>query len=129
MMLNPVPYSRQDARSPRPDGRKTGKCQLTRGCAGWFQCAACRPTCGHAYRWRDGMNATDTARLAALVADNEEQIVSEWLERQQKAGASRTGRVSISEVATQCRDFLRLLREALAKGGDDVAAPAFEALR
>lgn len=75
------------------------------------------------------MSTTETARLAQLVASNEEQIVSEWLELQQKAGASRTGRISSSELAAQCHDFLRLLRDALARGGVDVAEPAYAAVR
>jgi rsbT co-antagonist protein RsbR len=75
------------------------------------------------------MSASETARLASLVASNEEQIVSEWLELQQKAGASRTGRISPAELAAQCREFLRLLRDALARGGVDVADPAYAALR
>jgi rsbT co-antagonist protein RsbR len=46
-----------------------------------------------------------------------------------KAGALATGRINESELTAQCRDFLSLLRDALSKGGVDVANAAYTPVR
>ncbi|MFZ0765929.1 STAS domain-containing protein [Bradyrhizobium sp.] len=64
--------------------------------------------------------------IASLVSRNEQTILPEWLELQEKAGTLHTGRISKGELLSQSRNFLHLLRDALAKGGSDVANAAFE---
>src|SRR5690242_19150453 len=79
------------------------------------------------------MATTDIATVATLVAGNEQTILPEWLELQKKAGDLQTGRITESELSSQSKDVLHLLRGGLAAGGNDVAsaayAPATEMLR
>jgi rsbT co-antagonist protein RsbR len=75
------------------------------------------------------MTAIEADIIPRLVADREQEILSEWLELLKKAGALATGRINESQVATQCRDFLSLLRDALSKGGVDVANAAYTPVR
>src|ERR1700677_623780 len=64
--------------------------------------------------------------IAALVSRNEQTILPEWLELQKKAGTLHTGRISEGELQAQSRNFLHLLRDALAKGGSDASDAAYE---
>jgi rsbT co-antagonist protein RsbR len=75
------------------------------------------------------MTAIETDIITRLVADKEQELVPEWLDLLKKSGALQTGRISESELTAQCRDFLRLFRDALSKGGVDVANPAYTSLR
>jgi rsbT co-antagonist protein RsbR len=75
------------------------------------------------------MSAVETTAIAKLVADQEQGILSEWLDLQGKAGVLQTGRMSESELKAQCRDFLRLFREALPNGSVDVASAAYAPVR
>ncbi len=75
------------------------------------------------------MTAVETDIITRLVADKQQEILSEWLELLKDAGTIQTGRISESELIVQCRDFLRLFRDALAKGAVDVATPAYTSLR
>jgi rsbT co-antagonist protein RsbR len=67
--------------------------------------------------------------IAALVSRNEQSILPEWIELQKKSGALHTGRISEGELQTQSRNFLHLLRDALAKGGSDASGAAFQPTR
>src|SRR6201996_7111805 len=62
----------------------------------------------------------------ALVTRNEQTILPEWMELQKKAGTLHTGRISEGELQSQSKNFLHLLRDALAKGGSDVSGAAYE---
>src|SRR5215468_1840275 len=64
--------------------------------------------------------------IASLVSRNEETILPEWMELQKKAGGLNTGRITEGELQSQSRNFLHLLRDALAKGGSDVSNAAYE---
>src|SRR5215475_9637692 len=75
------------------------------------------------------MTAIETDLIAKLVAEKDQEILPEWLNLLKKSGALETGRISESELAVQCRDFLRLFRDAMAKGGGDVANPAYTQVR
>jgi hypothetical protein len=54
--------------------------------------------------------------IASLVSQNEQNILPEWIELQKKAGILHTGRITEGELQSQSRNFLQLLRDALAKG-------------
>ncbi len=75
------------------------------------------------------MANTNVAKLAQLVAEQEGAIVREWLRSLHAAGALQSGRIREAELQTQCRNFLDLLRPALAQAGTDVQAPVYEPLR
>jgi rsbT co-antagonist protein RsbR len=63
--------------------------------------------------------------VAELVGANEQTILPEWVELQKKTGITQTGRITEGEILSQSRDFLHLLRDGLAKGGNDAANPAY----
>ena len=75
------------------------------------------------------MTAIETGTVTRLVADREHEILPEWVELLKKAGMLATGRINESELITQCRDFMSLLRDALARGGSDVADAAYTSVR
>jgi rsbT co-antagonist protein RsbR len=75
------------------------------------------------------MAANETAILAALVSDNEQEIMLEWLELQKQYGTLRTGRITEAELSSQSSEFLHLLRRGLAGGGVDVASAAYNPAR
>jgi rsbT co-antagonist protein RsbR len=75
------------------------------------------------------MTAIETDTITRLVADREREILPDWLDLLKKAGVLQTGRIGEAELTKQCRDFLHLLGDALAKGGVDVANPAYTSLR
>jgi rsbT co-antagonist protein RsbR len=64
--------------------------------------------------------------IAALVTRNEQTILPEWMELQKKAGTLHTGRISEGELQSQSKNFLHLLRDALAKDGSDFSGAAYE---
>jgi rsbT co-antagonist protein RsbR len=75
------------------------------------------------------MTAVETDIITRLVADKEQEILSEWLDLLKQTGALQTGRINESQLIVQCRDFLRLFGDALAKAGVDVASPAYMSVR
>jgi rsbT co-antagonist protein RsbR len=75
------------------------------------------------------MAAAAGSDIASLVSRNERTILPEWLDLQKKAGTLNTGRISEGELQSQSKNFLHLLRDALAQGGTDASNPAYEAPR
>ena len=75
------------------------------------------------------MATTETGTIAALIGDDEKQIIPEWLELQKNAGALQTGRISEPELLAQCRDFLHRFRKGLASGDTDCSTAAYAATR
>jgi rsbT co-antagonist protein RsbR len=75
------------------------------------------------------MAANETAILAALVSDNEQQILPEWLELQKQYGTLQTGRITEAELYSQSSEFLHLLRRGLASGSVEVASAAYNPAR
>jgi rsbT co-antagonist protein RsbR len=71
------------------------------------------------------MAAGDTATIARLVTENENEILPEWINLQKQAGALQTGRIKETELQTQSREFLHLLRDGLAKGGNDATHASY----
>jgi rsbT co-antagonist protein RsbR len=67
--------------------------------------------------------------IASLVSRNEQTILPEWMELQKKAGILHTGRITEGELQSQSKNFLHLLRDALAKGGSDASDPAYESAK
>jgi rsbT co-antagonist protein RsbR len=75
------------------------------------------------------MAGSDIGSIADLVGNNEQAILSEWLDLQKQAGILQTGRTTEAELTSQSRNFLHLLREGLNKGGVDVPQAAFAGAR
>jgi rsbT co-antagonist protein RsbR len=72
------------------------------------------------------MAAGDIGTVAQLVDSNEQSILPEWVDLQKKAGSLQTGRITENELVSQSRNFLHLLRDGLAKGGNDASNPAYD---
>jgi rsbT co-antagonist protein RsbR len=70
--------------------------------------------------------AGNVGTVAELVGSNEEAILPEWVELQKRAGSLQTGRITENELISQSRDFLHLLRDGLARGGNDAANSAYD---
>src|SRR6202000_2386691 len=70
--------------------------------------------------------AGNVGTVAELVGSNEQTILPDWVELQKKSGGLQTGRITESELSSQSRDFLHLLRDGLAKGGTDASKSAYE---
>jgi rsbT co-antagonist protein RsbR len=75
------------------------------------------------------MDGHDIGSVADLVGNNEQTILTEWLDLQKQSGILRTGRTTEAELRSQSRNFLHLLREGLAKGGSDASQAAYGAAR
>jgi rsbT co-antagonist protein RsbR len=69
--------------------------------------------------------AGNVGSVADLVGSNEQAILPEWIELQKKSGSLQTGRITESELVSQSRDFLHLLRDGLTTGGNDASNPAY----
>jgi rsbT co-antagonist protein RsbR len=69
--------------------------------------------------------AGNVGTVAEIVGASEQTILPEWIELQKKAGSLQTGRITESELVSQSREFLHLLRDGLAKGGNDASNPAY----
>jgi rsbT co-antagonist protein RsbR len=69
--------------------------------------------------------AGSVGTVAELVGGNEQTILPDWVELQKKAGTLQTGRITENELLSQSRDFLHLLRDGLAKGGNDASNAAY----
>jgi rsbT co-antagonist protein RsbR len=74
------------------------------------------------------MAANETATLAALVDNNEQQIMSEWLQLQRQSGVLQTGRITEAELSSQSSEFLHLLRRGLTNGATETST-AYDAVR
>jgi len=72
------------------------------------------------------MAGNEAGTVAALVAGNEQIILPEWTDLLKKSGSLQTGRITEAELAAQCRNFLHLLRDGLAKGGNDISHAAYQ---
>jgi rsbT co-antagonist protein RsbR len=75
------------------------------------------------------MAENETAIIAKLVRDNEQQIMPEWLELQRQSGLIQTGRITEGELSSQSSEFLHLLRRGLASGGVQIGGAAYEPIR
>lgn len=69
--------------------------------------------------------AGNVGTVAELVGSNEQIILPDWVEFQKKSGTLQTGRITESELLSQSRDFLHLLRDGLTKGGNDASNAAY----
>jgi rsbT co-antagonist protein RsbR len=75
------------------------------------------------------MATGDAGTMTELVGSNEQSILPEWIDLQKGSGALQTGRITESELVSQSRNFLHLLRDGLANGANDFSSPAFEPAR
>jgi rsbT co-antagonist protein RsbR len=75
------------------------------------------------------MATTEALAIARLMNDHEKDILADWLRGLRDSGGLQTGRVTEGELDSRARNFLRLLREALEKGGTRVDHPSYGELR
>jgi rsbT co-antagonist protein RsbR len=68
--------------------------------------------------------------IPTLLAAHEQDVLAEWLRLLKEAGGTGGGRIRDAELQTQCRDFLALLRNAVASGGlDSIQAASYGPVR
>lgn len=70
-----------------------------------------------------------TQVTSELLNAHEAEVLQQWLQQLKDDGALHSGRIREGELQTQCSQFLRLLRDALNAGSQDVDAPAFAPVR
>ena len=75
------------------------------------------------------MANAERGALDGLLATHEQEVYQDWINQLRAEGAFGSGRISEGEMSGECARFLRLLREAVASGGIDTAAPAFAPVR
>jgi rsbT co-antagonist protein RsbR len=66
--------------------------------------------------------------LSALLARNENEILSEWI-REMTGATRRNDLMKESEIHSQCSEFLRLMNAALVNGCLDFQSPAWDKVR
>jgi rsbT co-antagonist protein RsbR len=69
-----------------------------------------------------------TQGLAALVARNERELLSEWMQ-EMAAATRRSDLIKEGEIQSQCSEFLRLMRDGLAAGSADFQSPSWDKVR
>ena len=75
------------------------------------------------------MAQAGTQVTSTLLEAHEAEVLQAWMQRLREDGALHSGRIREAELQTQCGQFLRLLRDALAQGGTDIDAAAFAPVR
>lgn len=75
------------------------------------------------------MRQDGSAVLSKVIADRQQQLLTEWLDLLKRAGALQTGRIKEAELQTQCRSFLDLLNTALQSGDAGGEGPTYAPLR
>ena len=75
------------------------------------------------------MAQAGTQVTSTLLEAREAEVLQQWMLRLKEDGALHSGRIREAELQTQCGQFLRLLRDALAGGGTDIESSAFAPLR
>ncbi|QDT14217.1 STAS domain-containing protein [Alienimonas californiensis] len=63
------------------------------------------------------MSQSGSSRLPALLARHEDELLADWVAEQTAPGAPGAKRVREAELREQCREFLRLVREAAQSEG------------
>ncbi len=75
------------------------------------------------------MAQAGTQVTSELLNAHEAEVLQQWLQQLKDDGALHSGRIREGELQTQCGQFLRLLRDALSAGSQDIEAPAFAPVR
>jgi rsbT co-antagonist protein RsbR len=76
------------------------------------------------------MSTTPTSALVDLIQQNEETLLQEWLREQERASTRRASLISLDELTSESREFLRLLRETLRNASAlDLDAPDWAEIR
>jgi rsbT co-antagonist protein RsbR len=71
------------------------------------------------------MAKTTTSRIAELVRDHEQEILSDWMARQKESISSRRDLMNESELHRQSRDFLNAFVAGANGNIDDIHTPAW----
>lgn len=68
--------------------------------------------------------------IPTIIRDQQRELLDEWVQEQVNASSARTDLVSEAELRQQSSEFLKLLRDAMARGSfTDVMDPAWEEVR
>jgi rsbT co-antagonist protein RsbR len=75
------------------------------------------------------MAPSEITSVAQLAAENEQEILREWMEQLKATPAVQSGRLKEAELQTQCRNLLEALRKALGEGGTQASGAAYQPVR
>jgi rsbT co-antagonist protein RsbR len=75
------------------------------------------------------MAPSEITSVAQLAAENEQEILSEWIEQLKATPAVQSGRLKEAELQIQCRNLLEALRKALGEGGAQASSAAYQPVR
>jgi rsbT co-antagonist protein RsbR len=76
------------------------------------------------------MSLEKTSRIAKLLDLHEKDLLAAWIDRQQQSVASRRDLIGDAELREQSREFLRLVRDAVAAGGSaDIGSATWAPVR
>jgi rsbT co-antagonist protein RsbR len=75
------------------------------------------------------MLKSDPTLLASILAKREQELLSDWTERQLTSGGPRRDLMSDAALRDQSREFLALLRRAAESGSDDLTRPGWQPAR
>jgi len=70
-----------------------------------------------------------SSTLQAILQEDEQWLLDEWLREQQSAGTHRRDLMSELELRQQSAEFLTLLRRAMQRGGQEVSGAEWEGMR
>jgi rsbT co-antagonist protein RsbR len=71
------------------------------------------------------------SRIAQVLEDHEMELLAEWQREMAASGAGRGDLIKQSELAEQCSEFIKLVRDATASNGEgaDVDSPSWASVR
>ena len=75
------------------------------------------------------MSSDRRSVIAELLDRHEKDLLAGWMDRQLQSVTTRRDLIDEATLREQSRQFLRLLREAVATGSDDLQAASWEAMR
>ena len=75
------------------------------------------------------MAPNEISSVAQLAADQEQEILSEWIAQLKATSAVQSGRVKEAELLTQCRSILEAFSKALAQGGAQSSHAVYDPVR
>jgi rsbT co-antagonist protein RsbR len=75
------------------------------------------------------MSPERKSRIAEVLAHHEKDLLASWIDLQLQSVMTRRDLINETELREQSRQVLRLLREAVASGTDDIQGSAWEPVR
>jgi len=75
------------------------------------------------------MNSTVKTKLADIISNHQDSLLTEWIKEQQAQLGHQRGVLSENELKAQCTEFLQLIKTAILNEDQNIKASHWEALR